>query len=30
MPEYDFTLKFKLPDSNIAPEIYVEKLREIA
>lgn len=28
MREYEFTLKFKLPDSNIEPEIYIDKLYE--
>ncbi len=28
MPEYDFTLKFKLPDFNIDPDIYIEELYE--
>ena len=28
MPEYDFTLKFNLPDSNINPEIYIDKFYE--
>jgi predicted DNA-binding transcriptional regulator AlpA len=28
MREYEFTLKFKLPDSNIDPDIYIEKLYE--
>ena len=28
MPEYDFTLKFNLQDSNINPEIYIDKLYE--
>jgi hypothetical protein len=28
MPEYEFTLKFKLQDADVNPEIYVEKLYE--
>ena len=28
MLEYDFTLKFNLHDSNINPEIYIDKLYE--
>ncbi len=28
MREYEFTLKFKLPDSNTDPEIYIDKLYE--
>lgn len=28
MPEYDFTLKFKLPDVNVDPDIYIENLYE--
>ncbi|ELS02944.1 hypothetical protein Xen7305DRAFT_00026620 [Xenococcus sp. PCC 7305] len=28
MPEYDFTLKFKLPDFDIDPDIYIENLYE--
>lgn len=28
MPEYEFALKFKLPDSNTDPEIYIDKLYE--
>ena len=28
MREYDFTLKFKLPDPNINPDVYIDKLYE--
>ena len=28
MPEYNLTLKFNLQDSNINPEIYIDKLYE--
>lgn len=28
MPEYDFTLKFQLPDSNLDSEIYLDQLYE--
>ncbi|ACK73754.1 prophage CP4-57 regulatory (plasmid) [Gloeothece citriformis PCC 7424] len=28
MPEYEFTLKFKLPNFNTNPEIYIDKLYE--
>ena len=28
MSEYEFTLKFKLPEENMEPEIYVDQLYE--